>query len=43
MPEQFSPLRLFVTLLVLIFGIELAMMSALDYLSPEAASFWVGA
>jgi diguanylate cyclase (GGDEF)-like protein/PAS domain S-box-containing protein len=43
MPEQFSPLRLFVTLLVLIFGTELVMMFALDYVPPEAASFWVKA
>lgn len=43
MPEQFSPIRLFVTLLVLIFCIEGAMMFALDDLLPKGAPVWVGA
>ena len=43
MPEQFSPVRLFVTLLVLIFCIEGAMMFALDDLLPKGTPVWVGA
>jgi len=43
MPEQFSPVRLFVTLLVLIFCIEGAMMFALDDLLPIGTPVWVGA
>ena len=43
MPEQFSPIRLFVTLLVLIFCIEGAMMFALDDLLPKGTPVWVGA
>ena len=43
MPEQFSPLRLFVTLLALIFCIEGIMMFALDVLLPKDAPIWIGA
>jgi len=43
MPEQFSPIRLLVTLLVLIFCIEGAMMFALDDLLPKGTPVWVGA
>jgi len=43
MPEQFSPIRLFVTLLALIFCIEGAMMFALDDLLPIGTPVWVGA
>jgi PAS domain S-box-containing protein len=42
-PEQFSPLRLFVTLLVLIFGIEAALMLVLHLAFPMGASWWVEA
>jgi len=35
MPEQFSPIRLLVTLLVLIFGIEGAMMFTLESLQRD--------
>lgn len=41
MPEQFSPLRLFATLLLLIFGTEVMAMFALDYLFPNGTlAFW---
>ena len=43
MPEQFSPIRLFVTLLLLIFCIEGAMMFALDDFLPKGTPVWVGA
>jgi len=43
MLEQFSPIRLFVTLLALIFCIEGAMMCALDDLLPSGTPVWVGA
>lgn len=43
MPEQFSPLRLFATLLALIFCIEGMMMLALDNLLPKDTPVWVGA
>lgn len=43
-PERLSPIRLFVTLLVLIFGIEMAMMVALQYLFVgRETSVWVEA
>ena len=43
MPAQFSPIRLFVTLLVLIFFIEGAMMFALHDLLPQGTPVWVAA
>ena len=43
MPEQFSLNRLFVTLLVLIFCIEGAVMFALDDLLPKGIPVWVSA
>jgi hypothetical protein len=43
MPEQFSPIRFFVTLLVLIFCIEGAMVFALNDLLPKGTPVWVGA
>ncbi len=41
MPEQYSPARLFLTLLVLIFCIEGALMFALDALLPKGTPLWV--
>src|SRR3990172_3605218 len=43
MPERFSPVRLFVTLLALIFCIEMAMMLALHYLFANGTSVWAEA
>ncbi len=43
MPEQFSPLRLFIILLVLIFCIEGTMMLALDHMVPKGTPVWVEA
>ncbi len=41
MPEQFSPIRLVVTLLVLIFYIEVAMMYWLHDILPEGQPLWI--
>ncbi|MFA5914863.1 MAG: hypothetical protein WC830_15055 [Burkholderiales bacterium] len=42
-PKQISPIRLFATLLLLIFSIEGATMFALDSLSPRETPSWVSA
>ena len=43
MPVQVSPIRIFITLLALIFCVEIVMMLFLHYLFPEDASVWVEA
>ncbi len=43
MPEQFSPVRLFVTLLALIYCAEATLMFALDDLLPKGTPVWMGA
>jgi diguanylate cyclase (GGDEF)-like protein/PAS domain S-box-containing protein len=43
MPEQFSPIRIFVTLLVVIFCAEAGIMLALDHLNVRHTSEWLEA
>jgi len=43
MPLQFSPVRIFISLLALVFCFEIAMMFFLHYVLPHGSSIWVQA